>query len=178
MKERGVEWTYHVDRPSLRLLDEQPGHGCDTCSRFRRRAVYQIARELGANVIGLRPHPDDVCEAFLRNAMFNGRLSALPPVVWSRQRDFRLIPAVVGDEDLTRAFAESTGAPSYLRLLSKDRTVRRSLRDFLENGKRIPPTEDNPAESHGQRRTLRCSTRHSSTRLCGRIGVGQVVTES
>ena len=44
LKARGVDWTYHQDRPSLRLLDEQPDHGCDLCSRFRRRAVYQIVR--------------------------------------------------------------------------------------------------------------------------------------
>ena len=47
----GVEWTYHTDNPSLQLLEDQPDHGCDMCSRFRRRAVYQIARGLGANVI-------------------------------------------------------------------------------------------------------------------------------
>jgi tRNA 2-thiocytidine biosynthesis protein TtcA len=51
LKARGVDWTYHRDNPSLRLLDEQPDHGCDLCSRFRRRAVYQIVRGFGANVI-------------------------------------------------------------------------------------------------------------------------------
>jgi len=40
LKQRGVAWTYHTDRPSLRLLREQPQHGCDLCSRYRRRAVY------------------------------------------------------------------------------------------------------------------------------------------
>ena len=46
-----VDWTYHTDNPSLRLLEDQPDHGCDLCSRFRRRAVYQIARSLGANYV-------------------------------------------------------------------------------------------------------------------------------
>src|ERR1700684_1272540 len=53
LKSRGVDWTYHTDNPSLRLLEEQPDHGCDLCSRFRRRAVYQIDRSLGANVMAL-----------------------------------------------------------------------------------------------------------------------------
>ncbi len=48
---RGIDWSLHRDGPSIRLLDEQPDHGCDLCSRFRRRAVYQIVRGLGANVI-------------------------------------------------------------------------------------------------------------------------------
>ena len=32
--ERGFDWTYIEDKPSLNLLTEQPGHGCDVCSRF------------------------------------------------------------------------------------------------------------------------------------------------
>ena len=88
LKERGIDWLYKKDDPSLRLIDEQPDHGCDLCSRFRRRAVYQIARELGANVIAFGHTADDFCEALLRNAMFTGRLSALPPVTYSRQKGF------------------------------------------------------------------------------------------
>src|SRR3954454_7585422 len=42
LKERQISWLYKRDRPSLRLIDEQPDHGCDVCSRFRRRAVYEI----------------------------------------------------------------------------------------------------------------------------------------
>src|ERR1700739_4799719 len=70
----GVDWTYHTDNPSLRLLKEKPDHGCDLCSRFRRRAVYQIARGMGANVIAFGPTADDFCESFLRNAIFTGRV--------------------------------------------------------------------------------------------------------
>src|SRR5580692_3157204 len=112
LKQRAVDWTYHTDNPSLRLLEEQPDHGCDLCSRFRRRAVYQIARGLGANVIAFGHTADDLCESFLRNALFTGRISALPPVTYSRQRDFRLIrPMVYVTEDLTTQFAASLGAP-------------------------------------------------------------------
>ena len=35
LKTRGVDWTYHTDNPSIRLIDEQPDHGCDLCSRYR-----------------------------------------------------------------------------------------------------------------------------------------------
>ena len=77
------------------MLEEQPDHGCDLCSRFRRRAVYQIARGLGANVIAFGHTADDFCESFLRNAMFTGRVSALPPITYSREKDFRLIRPLV-----------------------------------------------------------------------------------
>jgi tRNA 2-thiocytidine biosynthesis protein TtcA len=133
LKQRGVDWTYHTDNPSLRLLDEQPDHGCDLCSRFRRRAVYQIAKELGANVIAFGHTADDLCESFLRNALFTGRVGALPPVTYSRERDFRLIrPLVFVTEDLTAQFAASLGAPVIpCGCSQRAGTVRKTLRDVL-----------------------------------------------
>src|SRR5208283_2426813 len=112
LKQRGVAWTYYRDAPPLRLIEEQPDHGCDLCSRYRRRAVYQIARGLGANVIAFGHTADDFCESFLRNAMFTGRVSALPPVTYSGAKDFRLIrPLVFVSEKITMEFAASLGAP-------------------------------------------------------------------
>jgi tRNA 2-thiocytidine biosynthesis protein TtcA len=128
-----VDWTYHRDNPSIRLIEEQPGHGCDLCSRFRRRAVYQIVRGLGANVIAFGHTADDFCESFLRNALFTGRTSSLPPITWSSQRDFRLIrPLVFVTEDLTRQFADSLGAPIIpCGCADRTGTVRRTLRQMF-----------------------------------------------
>jgi tRNA 2-thiocytidine biosynthesis protein TtcA len=133
LKQRGIDWTLVEDGPSLRLLEEQPGHGCDLCSRFRRRAVYEVARGLGANVIAFGHTADDFCEAFLRNALFNGRISSLPPMAYSRHRDFRLIrPLVYVTENVTREFAHSLGAPVIpCGCSQKTGTVRRSLREIL-----------------------------------------------
>src|SRR5207248_9687882 len=133
LKVRGIDWTYYHDRPSFTLLEEQPDHGCDLCSRYRRRAVYQIARGLGANVIAFGHTADDFCESFLRNALFTGRVSALPAVTWSSARDFRLIrPLVFVTEEITTKFAESMGAPVIpCGCSQRTGTVRRSLRDLL-----------------------------------------------
>jgi tRNA 2-thiocytidine biosynthesis protein TtcA len=133
LKARGVAWTYRRDGPSLRLLDEQPDHGCDVCSRYRRRAVYEIVRGLGANVIAFGHTADDFCEALLRNTMFTGKLSSLPPVTYSRDRDFRLIrPLVFVTEDLTQAYAQARGVPVVpCGCSQRTGTVRRALRDLF-----------------------------------------------
>lgn len=134
LKQRGVGWTYFTDKPSLRLIEEQPGHGCDMCSRFRRRAVYEVARNLGVNVVALGHTSDDFCEALLRNAMYNGRLSALPAVTNSRDGNFRLIrPLVYVTEDLTRSYAEAKKIHVIPCVCSfRTATVRRNIRELLE----------------------------------------------
>ena len=129
----GVPWTCHVDNPSLRLLEEQPDHGCDMCSRFRRRAVYQIGAELGVNVIAFGHTADDFCESLLRNMMYTGRHSALPAITWSRKKDFRLIrPLVYVTEEITRGYVESKGVPVVPCGCSlRTGTVRRGIRETI-----------------------------------------------
>lgn len=129
----GVAWTYHTDNPSLRLLEEQPDHGCDLCSRFRRRAVYQIARGLDANVIAFGHTADDFCESLLRNILYTGRLSSLPAVTHSRKGDFRLIrPLVYVTEEITKAYVESKGVPVVPCGCSlRTGTVRRGIRETI-----------------------------------------------
>jgi tRNA 2-thiocytidine biosynthesis protein TtcA len=141
LKQRAVAWTYFRDAPSLRLLEDQPDHGCDLCSRYRRRAVYEIARELRANVIAFGHTADDFCEALLRNTMFTGRLSALPPVTVSRNREYRLIrPLVFVTEDITRAYAEALGVPVVpCGCSQRTGTVRRALRDMFGELEREHP---------------------------------------
>ena len=133
LKSRGVAWTYFHDSPSFKLLEEKPDHGCDLCSRYRRRAVYEIAKDLESNVIAFGHTADDFCEALFRNAMFTGKLSALPPVTHSRERDFRLIrPLVYVSEDITTRFAETLGAPIIpCGCSQRTGTVRRSLRGLF-----------------------------------------------
>ncbi|MCC6294310.1 MAG: PP-loop domain-containing protein [Bryobacterales bacterium] len=141
LRSRGVDWTYYRDNASHRLLDEQPEHGCDLCSRYRRRAVYEVVHSLGANVIAFGHTGDDFVESFLRNAMFTGRLSALPPVTRSSDGDFRLIrPLCFVKEEITRAWAERSGAPIVpCGCSQKTGTVRRKLRDLFADLEREHP---------------------------------------
>ena len=133
LKSLGIEWLYHRDNPSLRLLEEQPDHGCDLCSRFRRRAVYEIGRQLGANVIAFGHTADDFCESLLRNILFTGRISALPAITHSREGDFRLIrPLVYVTEDVTRGYVESKGIPIVpCGCALRAGTVRKSIRGMF-----------------------------------------------
>jgi tRNA 2-thiocytidine biosynthesis protein TtcA len=133
LKHQNVDWTYFRDTPSLRLIEDQPEHGCDLCSRYRRRAVYEVARSLGAQVIAFGHTADDLCEALLRNALFTGRLSALPPVTRSSDGEFRLIrPLLAVTEDLTRAWVERQSAPVVpCGCAQRSGEVRRTIRGLI-----------------------------------------------
>lgn len=158
LAKRGVAWTCFHDRPSLRLKEERPDHGCDLCSRYRRRAVYEVAQGLGANVIAFGHTADDFCEALLRNTMFTGRLSALPPVTFSRDRQFRLIrPLVYVTEEITTAYAAALGVPVIpCGCSQKTGTVRRSLRDlFAGMEKQYPHLKENILSAMGNLDTKR-----------------------
>lgn len=141
MEQIGIRWTYYRDQASFDLIEEQPGHGCDACSRYRRRAVYDVAKRLGANVIALGHTADDLCESLLRNALYTGRLASLPAIAQSRSGEFRLIrPLVYVSEEITAGYAKEQGIEITPCVCSfKTGTVRESLRGFLQTAKQSNP---------------------------------------
>src|SRR5438552_13768999 len=49
----GVEWRIEEDRSTLGLVRDGVAHGCDVCSRHRRRSLYSLAGDLGCTVLAL-----------------------------------------------------------------------------------------------------------------------------
>src|SRR6185503_10750701 len=104
------EWRIDEDPSTLRLVRDGVAHGCDVCSRHRRRSLYTLADELGCTVLALGHTADDCAEALLRNVLFNGRIASLPPVATSRKGGLRLIrPLVYVSEALTSEYARVQG---------------------------------------------------------------------
>lgn len=52
---------------------------CGLCSRLRRGALYQFARDNEINRIALGHHRDDIMETLFLNMFNGGRLKAMPP---------------------------------------------------------------------------------------------------
>jgi tRNA 2-thiocytidine biosynthesis protein TtcA len=65
----------------------------------------------------------------------------LPPVTWSREKDYRLIrPLVFVNEEITRAYAEMRGVPVVpCGCSQRTGTVRRALREMFADLEREHP---------------------------------------
>ena len=128
----GVSWEVRDEPDTLSLVADGIAHGCDVCSRLRRRALYTIAAELGCTVLALGHTADDCAEALLRNVLFNGRIASLPPVSRSRKGGLRLIrPLALVTEDLTTAYAQALGFETVGCVCGEKESVRREIRGFL-----------------------------------------------
>jgi tRNA 2-thiocytidine biosynthesis protein TtcA len=128
----GVDWVVRDEPATLALVREGVSHGCDVCSRHRRRALYHLAAELGCDVLALGHTADDCAEALLRNILFNGRIASLPPVATSRKGTLRLIrPLALVSESLTAAYAAARGLATVGCVCGDKDSVRREIREFL-----------------------------------------------
>src|SRR5207249_1231068 len=106
----GVPWVLVEDRTTLRLVADGVVHGCDVCSRHRRRELYRAASDEGCGVLALGHTADDCAESLLRNVLFNGRIASLPPVATSRKGGLRVIrPLVYVAEETTTTYARARG---------------------------------------------------------------------
>jgi tRNA 2-thiocytidine biosynthesis protein TtcA len=127
-----VAWEVVEDKPSVRLVRENVVHGCDICSRYRRRAVYDLARRMKWNVIAFGHTADDFAEAMVRNLVFTGRVKPLPPVAMSSQNEFRLIrPLMYVKEEWIRERATEALFPIVPCACSLKEGTRQAVRGFL-----------------------------------------------
>jgi tRNA 2-thiocytidine biosynthesis protein TtcA len=128
----GVDWVIRDEPATLALVKDGIAHGCDVCSRHRRRALYRAAAELGCTTLALGHTADDCAESLLRNILFNGRIASLPPVAASRKGTLRLVrPLVFVSEQLTAAYARARGLATVGCVCSDKASIRGEIREFL-----------------------------------------------
>ena len=130
----GVAWTLVEDAPSIGLVKNSIPHGCDLCSRYRRRAVYDLVQKMGCNVIAFGHTADDFAEAMLRNLLFTGSVKPLPPTAISSGGEFRIIrPLMYVSEQLIREYAGDQAFPITPCVCSLKEGARTKVRTFLQS---------------------------------------------
>lgn len=68
-----------TDKQLSSTNDHKRKNHCFLCSWYRRKALFDLAKEIGCNKLALGHHKDDIVETLLMNLMFQGAFATIPP---------------------------------------------------------------------------------------------------
>ena len=107
---------------------------CSLCSRMRRGALHDAAKEFNCNKIALGHHYDDVVETFMLNLFFEGRIGCFSPVTYLSRKDLTMIrPLIYTHEKEIKHFSEKECLPIYKSPCPADgHTERAKMKEGLE----------------------------------------------
>lgn len=107
---------------------------CSLCSRMRRGALHNAAKELGCNKMALGHHFDDAVETFIMNLFNEGRLGSFSPVTYLDRRDITIIRPLIycPEKSIKYYINHACGVPVLETPCPADRdTERQKTKDLL-----------------------------------------------
>jgi tRNA 2-thiocytidine biosynthesis protein TtcA len=127
-EELGVPLTICTSTQKLESLE------CYSCSRERRRLIFETARGLGCEVVAFGHHRDDNIETLLMNLMHKGEFAGNLPKVPMHDFGVTIIrPLIFIAEDEIREFAKMYG---FSRITCQcpvgQVSLRRDVKDLLK----------------------------------------------
>ena len=114
---------------------------CFLCSWYRRKALFDVARELGCNKIALGHHQDDLIETLLMNLVFQGSVSTIPPLLQMEKMPLQMIrPLCLIEEKDIAAYAELSGYEKQLKLCPLEKVSSRAkVKQLLTDLEKLNP---------------------------------------
>lgn len=114
---------------------------CSLCSKMRRGALDNAAKELGANKVALGHHGDDMIETLFLNLIFNGRFSTFEPKVFLSRKKLTLIrPLIYLEEKTVSTISNSKKLPVIKNLCpAANKTKRYDVKKLIEHANNIFP---------------------------------------
>ena len=111
------------------------------CSWYRRKALFNVAQELGCNKIALGHHRDDLVETLLMNLIFQGAFATMPPILQMDKMPLQIIrPLCLIDEAELIAYAEERGYKKQQKLCPFEHvSSREKVKGLLAQIKAINP---------------------------------------
>lgn len=136
-KEMSVEYVFR----DIKVLDEEGKTTCFWCSWNRRKALFEIAAELGCNKVALGHHKDDIVETVLMNLLYKGEISTMNPC--QEMFDGKIViirPLCYVEEKTIKKFAKESKFPEQLCKcpFGKD-SKRRYVKKFIRETEKSTP---------------------------------------
>lgn len=88
-EKHGVTFVHHTTSFDD-STDKRKSH-CFLCSWYRRKALFDLAKELGCNKIALGHHQDDILHTLIMNLLYQGSFSTMPPLLKMDKFDMEII---------------------------------------------------------------------------------------
>lgn len=106
---------------------EEKKDPCFLCSWYRRKALFDVAKELGCNKIALGHHKDDIVETLLMNLVFQGSIGTIPPLLQMEKMPIQMIrPLCLLEEREIARYAELSGYEKQLKACPFERESSRT----------------------------------------------------
>ena len=108
---------------------------CSLCSKMRRGALHNAAKEIGCDVVALGHHFDDVVETFMLNLFYEGRIGCFSPVSYLSRSGVKVIrPFLYLPEKDIRYFAQKAALPVIKSACPADGNTEREAMKHLLTG--------------------------------------------
>ena len=114
---------------------------CFLCSWYRRKALFNVAQELGCNKIAFGHHRDDIAETLLMNLIFQGAFATMPPMLQMEKMPLQIIrPLCLIDEADIAEYAAMRGYRKQAKLCPFEHvSSREKVKGLLEQMKAMNP---------------------------------------
>ena len=107
---------------------------CSICSRMKKAAINNVAKELGCNKVAFAHHGDDAVETLMMNQIFGGRFATFQPKMYLERSGIEFIrPLILCHEDQISKCAKEEKIPVYPSHCPNDgNTMRAEMKHLLK----------------------------------------------
>ena len=120
---------------------EEKKDPCFLCSWYRRKALFDVAQELGCNKIALGHHKDDIVETLLMNLIFQGSFGTIPPLLQMQKMPIQMIrPLCLLEEREIARYADLSGYEKQLKACPFEKeSSRTQMKQLLKQLEQLNP---------------------------------------
>lgn len=135
-KKIGVEC--HVKKTQFKeiIFDERKQQSpCSLCSKMRRGALNDMAKEYGCDTLALGHHQDDVLETFFLSLLYEGRVNCFSPFTYlDRSRVTQIRPMIYVRETDIKSVVKRCNIPVMPKVCPVDGLTKRSdMKDIIRD---------------------------------------------
>lgn len=135
-KENKIEFHIHVTNIAQAVFeDRKEDNPCYLCSRLRKGALSNKAKDLGCNKIALGHHADDAVETLFLNMFYNGQLGSFKPYKHDEKKDIAIIrPLIYLQEKTIESVVKRENLPVIQNCCPANKnTKREEIKKIIQN---------------------------------------------